>query len=102
MSGFSQTNLKYMKTFAEAWPDWSIGQQLVDQIPWSHNMVVLQQIKGIEARRWYIKKTIENGWSRNVLILLIESQLYVLQGCACSFFDQALPPSQSDLALQLV
>ena len=91
-----------MKTFAEAWPDWSIGQQLVDQIPWSHNMVVLQQIKGIEARRWYIKKTIENGWSRNVLILQIESQLYERQGGALSNFEQALPPSQSDLAQQLV
>ena len=36
--GFSHTNLKYMKTFAESWPDWSIGQQLVDQIPWSHKI----------------------------------------------------------------
>ena len=52
-SGFSQTNLKYMKTFAESWPDWSIGQQLVDQIPWSHNMVILQQVKGLDARLWY-------------------------------------------------
>ncbi|MEM6453156.1 MAG: DUF1016 N-terminal domain-containing protein [Cyanobacteria bacterium P01_D01_bin.105] len=102
MSGFSQTNLKYMKLFAESWPEWSIGQQLVDQIPWSHNMVILQQVKGIEARRWYIKKTIENGWSRNVLTLQIESQLYERQGGALSNFEQALPPSQSDLAQQLV
>jgi predicted nuclease of restriction endonuclease-like (RecB) superfamily len=102
MSGFSQTNLKYMKTFAESWPDWAIGQQLVDQIPWSHNMVILQQIKEIEPRLWYIKKTIENGWSRNVLILQIESKLYERQGGALSNFEQALPLSQSDLAQQLV
>lgn len=102
MGGFSQTNLKYMKTFAESWPDWSIGQQLVDQIPWSHNMVILQQVKGLEARLWYIQKTIENGWSRNVLILQIESELYNRQGGALSNFEQSLPPSQSDLAQQLV
>lgn len=65
-------------------------------------MVILQQVKGIEARRWYIKKTIENGWSRNVLTLQIESQLYERQGGALSNFEQALPPSQSDLAQQLV
>jgi predicted nuclease of restriction endonuclease-like (RecB) superfamily len=102
MSGFSQTNLKYMKTFAESWPDWAIGQQLVDQIPWSHNMVILQQIKEVEPRLWYIQKTIENGWSRNVLILQIESKLYERQGGALSNFEQALLPSQSDLAQQLV
>lgn len=102
MTGFSQTNLKYMRTFAEAWPDWAIGQQLVDQIPWSHNMVILQQIKTTEARIWYIKKTIENAWSRNVLILQIESGLYERQGGALSNFQQSLPPSQSDLAQQLV
>ena len=101
-SGFSQTNLKYMKTFAESWPDWSIGQQLVDQIPWSHNMVILQQVKELDARLWYIQKTIENGWSRNVLILQIESELYERQGGALSNFKQHLPPSQSDLAQQLV
>ena len=102
MSGFSQTNLKYMKLFAESWPDWSIGQQLVDQIPWSHNMVILQQVKELEARKWYIKKTVENGWSRNVLNLQIDSQLYERQGGALSNFEQALPASQSDLAQQLV
>ena len=102
MSGFSHTNLKYMKTFAESWPDWSIGQQLVDQIPWSHNMVIIQQVKQPEARKWYIQKTIENAWSRNVLILQIESQLYERQGGALSNFEQSLPPSQSDLAQQLV
>ncbi|MEO0768322.1 MAG: PDDEXK nuclease domain-containing protein [Cyanobacteria bacterium J06649_4] len=102
MSGFSQTNLKYMKTFAEAWPDWEFGQQLVDQIPWSHNMVILQQIKEPEVRIWYVKKTIENAWSRNVLVLQIESDLYGRQGGALSNFKQSLPPSQSDLAQQLV
>ena len=100
--GFSQTNLKYMKTFAKSWPDWSIGQQLVDQIPWSHNMVILQQVKGVKPRQWYIQKTIENSWSRNVLILQIESELYERQGGALSNFEQHLPPSQSDLAQQLI
>lgn len=65
-------------------------------------MVILQQVKEPEIRIWYIKKTIENAWSRNVLVLQIESDLYGRQGGALSNFQQQLPSSQSDLAQQLV
>lgn len=62
-----------MARFAEAWPDGVIGHQLGDQIPWKHNCVIIEQLKDRPTREWYIKKTIENGWSRSVLEMQIES-----------------------------
>jgi len=51
MKGFSRSNLKYMRAFAEAWPDQgSIGQQPVGQLPWGHNLVLLTKLKTPEAR----------------------------------------------------
>ena len=102
IKGFSRTNLLYMRAFAEAYPDEQIVQQLAGQIPWFHNCVLLDKEKDPEARRWYIQKTIENGWSRNVLTLQIESGLYQRQGSAVTNFDRTLPESQSDLAQNLI
>ena len=65
--GFSSRNLKYMRKFAEEYPDHEIVQQLAAQIPWFHNCVLMDKIKDPEERMFYIQKTIENGWSRNSL-----------------------------------
>jgi predicted nuclease of restriction endonuclease-like (RecB) superfamily len=102
MKGFSRTNLMYMRAFAEAYPDESIVQQSAGQIPWFHNCALLDKVKHPQERLWYIQKTIENGWSRAVLIHQIESGLYQRQGEAITNFDQTLPPSKSDLAQQLI
>lgn len=102
IKGFSRSNLKYMRTFAEAWPDWQFGQQLAGQIPWFHNCVLLEKVKDPEARRWYIQQTIQNGWSRNILVMQIESALYQRQGGAITNFERTLPKPQSDLAQQLI
>ena len=102
IKGFSRSNLLYMRAFAEAYPDEEFVQQVAGQIPWFHNCVLLDKEKDPEARRWYIQKTIENGWSRNVLTLQIESGLYQRQGSAVTNFDRTLPASQSDLAQQLI
>lgn len=102
MKGFSARNLKYMRAFAEAWPDETIVQQLVAQIPWGHNVRLLDYIKDPAEREWYVRQTIENGWSRNVLVLQIESGLYRRQGKASSNFARTLPAPQSDLAQQLL
>ncbi|WP_205771955.1 DUF1016 N-terminal domain-containing protein [Aggregatibacter actinomycetemcomitans] len=53
MKGFSTRNLKYMRAFAEAWPDFEIVQQLVAQLPWGHNVLLLNRIKTEEARLFY-------------------------------------------------
>ena len=98
MKGFSTRNLKYMRSFAEAWPDKQIVQQAVAQLPWGHNLVLLTKLKTKEERLAYAQKTIENGWSRNVLVMQIETGLLKREGAAITNFEQRLPKPQSDLA----
>lgn len=102
MKGFSRSNLMNMKSFAESWPDNQIVQQLVGQLPWGHNIRIIQKIKDKEQREWYVQQTIQNGWSRNVLIHHIDSNLYQRQGQAVTNFERTLPETQSDLAHQLL
>jgi predicted nuclease of restriction endonuclease-like (RecB) superfamily len=102
MTGFSLRNLKYMRAFAETYPDEAIVHQLGAQIPCKHNCVILDKVKDPEQRIWYIQKTIEDGWSRNVLIHQIEGDLYSRQGGALTNFQEVLPAPQSDLAQNLL
>jgi len=102
MKGFSPRNLKYMRKFAAAWSDEQFVQQAAAQIPWFHNCVVLDKLKELTEREWYIHKAFENGWSRNILEMQIESRLYHRQGKAVSNFADTLPPLQSDLAQQIL
>ena len=102
MSGFSRSNLLSMRAFAEAYPDPQIVQQLVGQIPWGHNVRILEQVKDSVERLWYVQQTIENGWSRSVLVHQIESGLYCRLGSAVTNFELVLPQPQSDLANQIL
>ena len=102
MKGLSRTNLLYMRAFAEAWPDESFVQQVVGQIPWGHNLRILDYVKNASEREWYVRATIQNGWSRNVLVHQIESGLYHRQGKAATNFSRTLPAAQSELAQQVV
>lgn len=102
MKGFSRSNLLYMRAFAEAYPDQQIVQQAVGQIPWGHNVRLLEKVKDPQERLWYVQQTIANGWSRHILTLQIESNLYQRQGGAVTNFEQTLPKPQSDLAQQLI
>ncbi len=102
MKGLSSRNLKYMSNFANSYPDYEFVQQLVAQIPWGHNVRILDKIKEPIYREFYIRKTIENGWSRNILEIQIESGLHLRQGEAINNFELTLPKPQSDLAEQLL
>ena len=102
MKGFSPRNLKYMRSFAEAYPDEQFVQQVVAQIPWGHNLRILDAVKVPVEREWYIRQTIEQGWSRNVLVYQIESGLYRRQGKADTNCSRTLPEAQSELAQQLL
>jgi predicted nuclease of restriction endonuclease-like (RecB) superfamily len=102
MDGFSPRNLKYMRAFALAWPEEAIVQQAAAQIPWFHNCVLLDKVKDQSEREWYVQETINNGWSRNVLVHWIESDLYERQGKASTNFERSLPRLQSDLARELL
>ncbi|MBW4503710.1 MAG: DUF1016 family protein [Scytonema hyalinum WJT4-NPBG1] len=102
MKGFSARNLKYVRAFAQAYPDEEFVQQLVAQIPWGHNVRILDAVKDSEERKWYVEQTIQYGWSRNILVHQIESGLYHRQGKAVTNFDRTLPKPQSELAQQLL
>jgi predicted nuclease of restriction endonuclease-like (RecB) superfamily len=102
MQGFSPRNLKYMRALAEAWPDEAIVQGPLAQLTWYHNLTLLEKVKSPEERLWYARQAIEHGWSRNTLVIHIESGLYRRQGKAVTNFQTALPPPQSDLAQQLL
>jgi len=102
MKGFSPRNLKYMRAFAEAYLEESFVQQVVAQIPWGHNVRILDLIKDPTERLWYAQQTIQYGWSRNILVHQIESGLYRRQGKATTNFDRTLPQPQSELAQQLL
>ena len=101
MSGFSPRNLKYMRTFAEAWPEREIVQRTVAQIPWRSNLALLDKLEDHQTRLWYAHNTIENGWSRDILAMQIESNLHKRQGKAINNFDMSLPPAESDMAAQV-
>lgn len=102
VTGFSVRNLKYMKKIAEEYPDFEFVQQVVAQIPWGHNIILMDKVKNIEERKWYIKQRIINGWSRSLLTMQIESKLYERQVVAekVTNFPATLPDIQSDLAIQ--
>ena len=101
MSGLSSRNLKYMRAFAAAWPDPSIVQRVVAQIPWRSNIAILDKLDDPTIRYWYAEKTIEHGWSQPVLCFQIESQLHSRQGRAVTNFATTLPPDDSDMAAQV-
>ena len=100
MKGFSPRNLKYMRAFAEAWPDAEIVQQAAAQLPWGHNLVLLERLKEPAERLAYAQAAVEHGWSRNVLNLHIETRLLERTGKAVTNFGQRLPAPQSDLAIE--
>lgn len=146
--GFSPRNLKYMRAFAEAWPETVMGQQIgaqmaelrkpesamvqravsplpkvqkfkppivqaslariaaslspivqapLAQLSWYHHLALLDKLNSPAERLWYAEKTVEHGWSRNVLALQIEAGLHQRQGKAVTNFKTTLPPAQSDL-----
>lgn len=102
MKGFSPRNLKYMRSFAETYPDEQFVQEVLAQITWYHNIALMEKLKSSEERLWYARQTIEQGWSRNVLVHQIESGLYRRQGKADTNFSRTLPNPQSELAQQLL
>lgn len=98
MKGFSPRNLKYMRAFAEAWPEAAFVQEVLAQLPWYHQLALLDKLPGPETRRWYAARAIEHNWSRNVLVMQIETRLLERSGSAVTNFPASLPKPQSDLA----
>jgi predicted nuclease of restriction endonuclease-like (RecB) superfamily len=102
IEGFSPRNLKYMRAFAEAWPEPELVPQLVALLPWGHHRILLDRVKHSATRQWYLQAAVEHGWSRNVLTHHISTALHKRQGKALTNFTRALPSPASDMAQQLL
>lgn len=101
MRGLSARNLKYMRKFADTWPDESIVQEALAQLPWYHNIALLEKCNAADERLWYARQAVENGWSHNILTLQIQSEAYNRQGNTVNNFAATLPPAESDMAAQV-
>lgn len=101
MRGFSPRNLRYMRAFADAWPDPEVVQQVVAQIPWGQNLVLMERLRDPAVRVWYAQRVLEQGWSRSVLGMQIDGQAWERSGKAVTNFSHTLPPPASDLAAQV-
>ncbi len=100
--GFSRSNLFSMKKWFEFYSlsDLEVEkvQQLVGQIPWGHNILIVTKAKNIDEAIFYVSKTLENNWSRTSLAFQIESNLHDRKGKAITNFHSTLPLPQSELA----
>ncbi|WP_455592460.1 PDDEXK nuclease domain-containing protein [Bacteroides sp.] len=117
MGGFSETNLRYIKRFylfyhlnqpqVGAKSNNPIRHQVGDEsyknifsIPWGHQKLIITKARSIDEALFYVQKTIEQGWSRNVLTNYMSARLYETEGKSISNFKNTLPAAQSDLAQQ--
>ena len=128
LKGFSERNIGYMIRFAREYDTSIILQQpvaklpvptnttenlappgtptmvqdLVVQLPWGHNIVLMERIKDFPTRLWYARQVINQGWSRDILASMIKSRVHLRHGAAVTNFASRLPASQSELAEQLL
>jgi len=101
MHGFSPRNLKYMRRFAESWPDEQIVQRCVAQLPWRHNICLMEKVKEPNRRLAYAMAAIEHGWSKTILELQLENYTLERTGKIPSNFGKTLPDVQSDMVQQM-
>lgn len=101
MKGFSPSNLKYMRRFAEECPECTIGQQPADQLPWFHIVMLITRLSKTKEREWYAARAIQRGWSRNILAMQIDGRAHERHGKAVSNFSKTMPPADSDMATQI-
>lgn len=102
MKGFSERNLNYMKLFYEEYKDDENLQQLVANLPWGHNLLLMEKFKDKKIRKLYAQATIENGWSRNVLSFQIDGQYHLRVGNSANNFNNTLPNPNSDLVNNVI
>jgi predicted nuclease of restriction endonuclease-like (RecB) superfamily len=119
--GFSERNIKRMLAFYREYPylqfvpqpvaqtesDPKVAQAatlftpgLIQSVPWGHHIELMAKVKDLTARHWYMQATLDNGWSRNILLIQIETDAHRRQGRATSNFAERLPPPESDLVQQ--
>ncbi|VAX06063.1 FIG074102: hypothetical protein [hydrothermal vent metagenome] len=113
IKGFSERNIKLMVQFYTEYKNTEFGQlpvaqnnitanaqPLVAQIPWTHNVLLMQKIKDRALREWYMTQTLENGWSKAVLTHMIDAEVHNREAKLTSNFKQLMPSPDSDLVQQ--
>jgi len=112
LKGFSERNIKFMVQFYKEYScdESSNGKQSVSQlkkikeivfmIPWGQNILLMQKIKDFAVREWYMGQTIQNGWNRDELGLMIKNAAHERQGKAATNFNLTLPAAESEMAKQ--
>ncbi len=100
MQGISPRNLKYMRKFAESYPDPEFVQRPVAQLSWGHHCSLMDRVKTLEERLFYMQQVLENGWSREMLNVQIQNSLFARKGKSITNFQEKLPEPQSALAQQ--
>jgi len=105
MKGFSKRNLEHMRRFAKLYPVLDFAKQAVSQLPWGHIVRLMQSVSDDNARVWYAEQAIQHGWSRAIMVMQIETQLFERQAdnqLKINNFQQQLPKPQSDLARDIL
>jgi predicted nuclease of restriction endonuclease-like (RecB) superfamily len=109
VKGFSERNLKRMLTFYRAYPDLGaivppavapIPASLLRSVPWAHHIILIEKVKDLPIRRWYMQAILEQGWTRDGLMMEIQANAQQRQGRVANNFDVRLPAPQSDLVKQ--
>lgn len=106
--GFSERNIKRMLAFYREYPHLEFVPQpaalfpaeLILSLPWGHHAELMAKVKDPATRQWYMQAAAENGWSRNILAMQIETAAHNRQGRATTNFARRLPPPDSDLVQQ--
>ena len=80
----------------------AILHHLAVKLPWGHNILLMEKVKELPIRLWYMEQSIEQGWSRDTLGAMIKGKAHERQGRAVSNFSDRLPAPQSELARQLL
>ena len=102
-TGWSRSNLLYMRRVAEVWPtEAEFVHHVGGRLPWRHVTVLLDRLRTREERDWYAALAAEEGWTRNVLEHHIKVGLRQALGAAPTNFSRSLESPDSELAQQLV
>jgi predicted nuclease of restriction endonuclease-like (RecB) superfamily len=104
MTGFSPRNLWFIKQFYETYTQApELLKQLVSEVPWGHNILIMQRVKDEAARRYYLEATARLGWTRNVLLNQIKGEAYrVSLEDKSNNFALALPEHLAEQAREML
>lgn len=109
MKGFSYTNIRYIRQWYLFYNQnhticqqvvGKLGEEIFFSVPWGHHLYIMSSCKDLNKAIFYLQKTVENGWSRAVLLNFLDTDLYERQGKAVNNFSKFLPNTQSELAQQ--